>query len=101
MKNHKLICNKEKCGCEEFNILKMESCSDCEYNGAYDPDDETSFPSDYVYDEKIIKEKGLGRSQASEEGECNLQDYNYDNGCWIISCSKCGYMEHSIPCGDG
>ena len=96
-KDEKLICSE--CGCEDFNILKKNNCKSCEHNGAYNNENEEEFPPPYIYDKKIIEDKKLDRTQASEEGECNLQDYNYDNGCWVITCKYCGCDEHSIPCG--
>ncbi len=72
----------EKCGANLFTI-KIKDCDTCEYNGIWDAEE-----CEYIYD---IKKEGE-RTQASEEGECQMGD-NYDAGCYYFTCIKCGHSD--------
>ena len=81
-----------KCGCGVFYIFRRDKCDDCPHNGAYDEDEE-----DYIYDEATIKEKGLTRDEAFDNGTC-AYGTSHDNGCEIYKCATCGHEDHLPYC---
>jgi len=74
-----------KCKNNLFTIEVRTNCYDCPENGAWDAEEEG-----YIFDEEAIKEKGLIRDHVEEEGECNF-DTAHGAGCWMVTCSKCGW----------
>ena len=73
---------KCECGHDRFKIEKIPECHGCEFNGAWDE-------TEYTYDEKTIIQKSLQRTEANEEGNCQLGE-NYNRGCEMYACGKCG-----------
>lgn len=84
-----------KCGSEFFRIEEKD-CSDCPHNGAW-LYDEKNEEGEYIYDEAIIKEKGLSRNQAQDENQCNFGDC-YNEGCYMFTCSVCS-KQTNLPLG--
>ena len=73
-----------KCKAELFKIEIRDDCSKCEHNGAM------TWADGYTYDSGEIETKDLDRTQARDEGECNMGSC-FDNGCYIFICAKCGH----------
>ena len=85
-----------ECGNNTFLIEERNSCENCIYNGAWDPETWERGDGKYIYDEGKIKEKCLKRDQVENEGECKL-GYTAGEGCLIIKCSRCGKIVDHVP----
>ena len=83
----------KKCGGKIFWIEKKECCDECEYNAAYDDDDD-----EYIWDAKEINRKELIRNYVMEEGECWF-DEAWGIGCYMMTCPSCG-RKWNIPLTD-
>ena len=81
---------KCECGNDLFKIEIRSECHTCEDCGAYDEDAE-----EYIYDEEIINNKGLDRTEVEEDGQCKF-DTAFGSGCHMYTCSKCG-NKSNIP----
>ena len=88
-----------ECGSKQFHIFDRDKCGDCPNNGAFLPNgDDDLLHGEYIYDEAIIKEKGLVRDEAFQEGECAF-GLCYDSGCNVFKCINCGH-EWNLPFSD-
>lgn len=92
---------KLKCGCgnDKFKIEKRDDCADCVHNGANSgySENKTSkhFDQGYVYDPEIIKELGIERSEAEDDGECEMGSAEGE-GCYIYICSLCEKIKEHL-----
>lgn len=79
----------KKCQNNLFKIQPIKCCDDCSENGAWDEDLDNG-NGDWTYDIKVIEDKGLERTQVSENAECRV-DSAYGSGCYMFYCSKCNH----------
>ena len=83
-----------KCGSKVFLLELINSCDDCEFNGAWNTEKE-----DYTYDQETIDNLELVRDHVEEEGECLFGSAN-GGGCYMVTCELCGH-EFNIPLSEG
>jgi len=86
------VTNKKcsKCKNDVFMIEEKESCDECVYNGAYDDNE-----GDYIHDKDIINRLNLERTQAFDNGECEIGSA-HDKGCCMFHCTMCR-EQYNIP----
>ncbi len=101
-----------KCNCGEEAMLidTTSDCNKCEHNGfCVDPEvmKELDTDEDYrYYDEglRLRAEERMGskvvRTEAMDNGECNMGS-NWNVGCSLYTCSKCGKHVDFIAFSDG
>ena len=85
----------KKCNSERMYLRKISDCTDCDFNGAWDE------PGIFIYDQEEINDRNLEsnqieRDQVQENGECKHGIANGD-GCWIVTCAKCGEFVEHLP----
>lgn len=88
----KQTCPNVNCDNDKFYIEIIHDCSDCENNGAYDPES-----GEYIYTEEDVKRLGLQRDEALEDMQCKF-DTNWNNGCYIFTCTECGRQWNLALC---
>ncbi len=85
---------KCKCGSNQFNVETNDTCSGCQYNGAYCDDND-----EYIYDQDKIDTLKLERSEVNDSRSCDM-GLAFGGGCNIIICDKCGSTCNHIPMMD-
>jgi hypothetical protein len=101
-----------KCSCGEEAMLidVSHTCSKCHNNGfCVDPDvmAELDTDEDYIYYDEELRlkaEERMGqevvRTEAEDHGECKMGS-NWNAGCSLYTCSKCGKLVDFVSFVDG
>ena len=86
-----------KCNSKKMYIEKIGDCEGCVFNGAWD-DTVDDGNEAFIYDQEEIDKKEIEREEVEINGCCKYGDA-FGNGCFIITCAKCGaYVQHIFLC---
>ncbi len=98
MKHNKII-KCQKCGKDEL-VIRERICTECEYNGFYNPDKNDCLTPYYDESFRLRLEDKFGvdipRAENYENGTCKIAESITDS-CWTYECRDCGVVVQHVP----